>query len=690
MKINPVVFLVSAAIILSFVALGAAMPEQVGDAFGRVQEFIVSTFGWFYIVSVGFFLLFVLWLLVSPYGRIRLGKDDDEPEYSTASWFAMLFSAGMGIGLLFFSVAEPMMHFARPLISEPGTLPAAREAMKTTFFHWGLHAWAIYIVVGLSLAYFAYRHNLPLTIRSTLYPLLGDRIHGRLGDLVDILAVFGTLFGVATSLGLGVQQINAGMAHLGLFEVSQTNQIILITVITLMATVSVVSGVDVGIRRLSELNLGIGMVLLLFVFFAGPTVLILGGFVQGLGDYVQNLVQMTFRTTAMRSQDVVDWQKGWTLFYWGWWISWSPFVGMFIARISRGRTIRQFVLGVLFVPTLLAFAWMVVMGDTAISMELTSPQRPGQIAQAVADPGTMPTGLFLLLEELPLSSISIVLATVVIATYFITSSDSASLVIDILTAGGHPDPPIPQRVFWALLEGAVAAVLLVTGGLVALQTAAITTALPFCAVMLLICWSLVRGLRGEKRRLRARAPAGGLDQRAAGQPAQLATEGAAHPPEVDEPLAETAPPKLDWRQRLDALIQRQKRPPEPKAVNVERAREQLSGFISAKVVPAFEQIADELSKRDRRCEIESNDYHATITVLHGEDEEFSYAMRARAYLRMSFALPDVSRPGRRRREVYRGEVVLDKGAGKEQPIDRWTVQAIIDNFLAEYAKWMDW
>ncbi|MDQ2070281.1 BCCT family transporter [Natronospira bacteriovora] len=504
MKVNPVIFFVSAIVAILFVVYTATFTAQASEVFGSVQTFIVEQLGWFYVMSVSIFLAFVIYILFSRFGNITLGKPGDEAEYSLFSWFAMLFSAGMGIGLLFFSVAEPLFHYGAPPSGTEDNVEAAREAMRITFFHWGLHAWAIYIVIGMSLAYFAYRHDLPLTIRSTLYPLLGKRIHGPIGNTVEIIAVFGTLFGIATSLGLGVTQINAGLAHLGWFEFNITNQIILIVVITLAATVSVVTGLDKGIKRLSEVNLVLGLGLVLFVFLMGPTAFIMMSYVQGTGQYLSNLVSMSFQTDAYQGP---EWQAAWTMFYWGWWISWSPFVGMFIARISRGRTIREFVGGVLLVPTLLTFAWLTVFGNTAIYFELND------IAEMVG--ASTETALFVLLSEFPLAQLTSVIAVIVIATYFVTSSDSGSLVIDTLTSGGELDPPKWQRVFWALTEGAIAAVLLLAGaqavaargedadveattGLEALQAAAITTALPFCIIMLVICWSLHRGLSRDR------------------------------------------------------------------------------------------------------------------------------------------------------------------------------------------------
>lgn len=489
LKVHPVVFPASAGSIIVFLLLGVFATDGLTRTFAALQTWIVATFGWFYILAVSGFLFFTLYLMCSRFGDVRLGRDDERPKYSYGAWFSMLFSAGMGIGLLFYSVAEPVLHFNSPHHGQGNSVAAARQAMHITFHHWGLHAWAIYIVVALSLCYFSYRRGLPLAIRSTLYPILGQRIYGFWGDLIEILAVFGTLFGLATSLGLGVMQINTGFEYLGLMDANLRNQLILIAVITMMATASVVTGLDKGIKILSVTNIVIGLVLLFFVFFAGPTIFLLTSFVESIGFYLQRLVEMSFRTDAFVGP---DWQGSWTMFYWGWWISWSPFVGMFIARISRGRTIRELILGVMFVPTLLTFFWLVVFGNTALHFELFG---GGGISEVVAK--SVPKALFVLLEKLPFAGITTLLATVVITGYFVTSSDSGSFVIDMLTSGGELDPPVAQRIFWAVTEGAVAAILLVAGGLSALQTAAIATALPFSMVMLVMVFCLYRGLSLE-------------------------------------------------------------------------------------------------------------------------------------------------------------------------------------------------
>ena len=488
-RVLPAVFYPAAGVILAFVAGAIVFTDTLESGFGQLQGFIASYFGWFYILSVAFFLFFVLWLAFSRYGQIRLGGNDSRPEFTRPTWFAMLFSAGMGIGLLFWSVAEPIMHFSSPPTGEGGTPQAAVRALNITYFHWGLHPWAIYSLVGLSLAYFSYRRGMPLTIRSAFYPLLGDRIYGPLGHAIDITAVVGTLFGVATSLGLGAQQINAGFSHVFGLPNNIGVQIALIAGITVIATISVVTGVNVGIRRLSEFNIIVAVLLCLFLFVVGPTVFILKLWVQSSGYYLQHLLETTMWTSTFSDP---AWQASWTLFYWGWWISWAPFVGMFIARISKGRTIREFVLGVLLVPTVVGFLWIAIFGGSAIYLELFTET---SIAAAVEE--SIPVAMFQLLENFPFGMVASLVATMVIVTFFVTSSDSGSLVIDMITSGGNTNPPVLTRIFWAVLEGVVAAVLLATGGLIALQTAAITTGLPFCAIMLLMAWSLMRALREE-------------------------------------------------------------------------------------------------------------------------------------------------------------------------------------------------
>lgn len=496
--VHPPVFWVASILALFFIVTTLVVGgDKMSEIFSSMQTGISDAAGWFFVLAVNFFLIFILVVGFSRLGAIRLGGQDAKPEFSTTAWFSMLFSAGMGIGIIFWSVAEPMNHYLNPPVGEGETLNAAQVAMDYTYLHWGLHAWGIYALVALSLAFFCYNRGLPLSIRSVFYPIFGNRVYGAWGDLIDILAVLSTLFGLATSLGLGVQQINAGLEYLIGIEQSIIMQVLLILGITLIATFSVVSGIDKGVKFLSEQNIRIGAILMIFVIIVGPTLFVFDSFVQNFGSYFSQVVQLGFWT---ESYEQTTWQNGWTVFYWSWWIAWSPFVGTFIARVSKGRTIREFVSGVLLVPTIITFLWLSAFGGSAIFAELIG---DGGIAQASTD--NVATALFVLLEQFPLDIISSSLAVILIASFFVTSSDSGSLVVDSLTSGGKIDAPVGQRIFWAQTEGAVAAVLLVGGGLSALQTAVITTGLPFAIILFFMCFSLYRGLQREYGELQEKA-----------------------------------------------------------------------------------------------------------------------------------------------------------------------------------------
>jgi choline/glycine/proline betaine transport protein len=492
---HPEVFLVSGGLVLLFVLFTLLFQEPAESAFGAVQSFISGTLGWFMIMAVTFFLLFTIYVAFSKLGHVRLGGPAARPEFPTFAWISMLISAGMGTGLMFWSVAEPIYHFQDPPVIvgtiEPNTADAARQAMGITFFHWGLHAWGIYALVGLSLAFFAFNWGLPLTIRSVFYPLLGEKIYGWQGNAIDVLAVASTLFGLATSLGFGVQQTNAGFNFLFGLEISTPVQVGLIAIITGFATASVVSGLGNGVRRLSELNMILAAVLMVFVLLVGPTVFLFNTFIETTGYYLASLPTMSFWTETFND---AGWQNGWTVFYWGWWVSWAPFVGIFIARISRGRTVREFILGVLLLPTALTFLWMSVFGGTALSLELGE-GTTGIISGAVGE--NVATALFVMLEQLPLTGITSFVGIILVVVFFVTSSDSGSLVVDSLASGGKLESPVPQRVFWAVLEGVVASTLLLGGGLSALQTAAISAGLPFAVVLLVMCYSIYKGLSYE-------------------------------------------------------------------------------------------------------------------------------------------------------------------------------------------------
>lgn len=485
---EPTVWFGSAGLVVFFCIYGGLFTEHAAGTFTAVQAFIADTFGWFYILSVSFFTGFVIWLFFSPYGRIRLGGDDEDPEFGYFAWFTMLFSAGMGIGLVFWGIAEPMMHYESPPIAEARTPAAITESMTFTFFHWGFHPWAIYIIFALGIAYYHFRHDLPLAPRSLLYPVLGERFRGIAGHLIDILCVVGTLFGVATSLGLGSMQINAGIHAYTDLPITTSTQIWIIAIVTLAATVSVVSGIERGIRMLSEFNILLAGLVLLFVFVTGPTLFQIKLFTNTLGSYLSSFVDLSLWMDV--GEKGAAWQKGWTIFYWGWWISWSPFVGIFIARISKGRTVREFVLNVFLAPTLVTFLWLSVFGGTGLYMEILG---AGGISDAVSE--NVALSLNAVFANLPLSAVMPAVATLLVVTFFITSSDSGSLVDDMVTSGGHPDPPTSQRVFWACAEGAVAGVLLYTGGLSALQTASITSGLPLTVLILFSCYGLAKAFR---------------------------------------------------------------------------------------------------------------------------------------------------------------------------------------------------
>ncbi|EAU46293.1 BCCT family transporter [Salipiger bermudensis] len=503
---NPV-FAISGLAVIVFVFYTLALPEQAGSVFSWLFDSVTKGFDWFFLGAANIFVIFCLLLIVTPVGSVRLGGADATPDYTYAGWFAMLFAAGMGIGLMFYGVSEPMSHFSSsiggvamgengvrtdwaPLGGAEGNEEAAtRLAFAATIFHWGLHPWAIYAVVALALALFSYNKGLPLTIRSAFYPILGERVWGWPGHIIDVLAVFATLFGLATSLGFGATQANAGLNELFGIPVSSTTEVILISAITAVALVSVLRGLDGGVKVLSEINMGLAFLLLVFVLLTGHTIALLTGFVDYLGAYLQYLPALS---NPVGREDV-NFMQGWTSFYWAWWISWSPFVGMFIARVSRGRTVREFIVCVLLIPSLVCVLWMSVFGGNAIQQVLND----GYTAAQDAD---LPVKLFKMLDVMPLASITSLIGIVLVIVFFVTSSDSGSLVIDTITAGGKVDAPVPQRVFWCVFEGAVAIVLLLSaGGLSSLQSMVISTGLPFTIVLLIMCWAIWRGLTAERR-----------------------------------------------------------------------------------------------------------------------------------------------------------------------------------------------
>jgi choline/glycine/proline betaine transport protein len=488
------VFWPAAGLTVAFLLFTLIFPSAAEAAFDAVQSSIVAGFNWYYVLIAAFFVAFALVMGFSRFGSIKLGRDDDEPEFSTLSWFSLLFAAGMGIGLVFYGVSEPLSHFANPRPGVEGTpTQLAQAAMSQTFLHWGVHAWAIYVVIGLALAYAFHRRRRPMTIRWALEPVLGERVKGGWGHAIDVAALVGTIFGVATSLGLGVLQISAGLESAGILEASLVSQVVIVAVITALVLYSVLSGVARGMKWLSNAALILAGLLLVFLLVVGPTEFLLRDFVQSIGNYLQNFVGLSFTVSAFAGDEGVAWQGAWTTFYWGWWMSWAPFVGIFIARISRGRTVREFVTGVILVPTLLGILWFSVLGGTAIWMELTGE------AQLIGADGTVDveSALFTMLAHVPGSLVVVIGVIVLIGIFFVTSADSGALVMSMIATGGQEEPRRWVRVFFTLASSLIALALLFAGGLQALQTAAISIALPFSLVMLAICWATVVAFRRE-------------------------------------------------------------------------------------------------------------------------------------------------------------------------------------------------
>ncbi|MFN4263683.1 MAG: BCCT family transporter [Thioalkalivibrionaceae bacterium] len=635
------VFFPSVAVIALLVLYAVIVPESAGEQFEATKDWVAGTFGWLYLISVGVFLFFIVGLAFSAYGKIKLGPDHSTPDYSNTAWFAMLFSAGMGIGLLFWGVAEPVFHYTAPPTGDAETVQAARDAMRITFFHWGLHAWAIYAVVGLVLGYFAFRHGLPLSIRSALYPLIGERIHGPIGHMVDTFAVLGTVFGVATSLGLGVLQINAGLNYLFDVPVGATTQIILIAIVAALATISVVLGLDGGIKRLSQVNLVLAVGLTLFILIIGPTLLLLNLFTQNLSNYVGHFIPMTFQIYGYEPNPWMGW---WTLFYWAWWIAWAPFVGMFIARVSRGRTIREFATGVLLVPVGFTFLWMTVFGNTAIDQIMN--QGNAALADAVSEDAAV--ALFQFLQAFPFSGIVSLLAVILVVTFFVTSSDSGSLVVDTIASGGRDDNPVWQRIFWAVLEGVVASALLLAGGLGALQAASIVGALPFVIIMLVACWGLFRALRIEGMRslsLQHHMNAGRHGKQPGG-----------------------------WKGRVERLV----RFPKPTDVRA---------FVDGAVLEAMDKVAAMLGEHGWVADVQHRDEsgRARFVVSLPGSPDFRYEVRLRECESPTFAFPRATHPDQKARPYARAEVFLHDG-GKVYDIYGYDVDTVASDIVDQFEK----
>jgi len=527
--------------------LCALFPDATEAALDAVQDAIYTHLHWMYSLLVTFFLIFQLILAFSKMGDIRLGADNSEPQYGFFSWIAMLFAAGMGIGLMYYGVAEPMSHYVEPAL--PDTANPAKEAQLATFFHWGLHAWGIFGVMGLILAYFSFRYKLPLAVRSGLYPLLRERINGLVGDVVDVFTLVSTFFGIATSLGLGVVQLNAGLEHLGLLsERSFLFQCIIIVVVTAAAITSALLGLNKGVKRLSELNLLMTIVLVLFVLLLGPTTFLFSALSEGIGNYINQFADLSFKTFAFE-RDGRSWFTNWTIMYWAWWISWAPFVGLFIARISHGRTIREYILAVLFVPSLFIFLWMTVFGNGAIWID--QHQAAGALSALAGNADVL---LFAFFEQFPFATPLCVMAIIMVVIFFITSADSGILVMNSISSGNKPNAPRWQNVFWGVLLAVISMALLSAGGISSLQTMTLITALPFGIIMLILCFCLFRALRADELYRSSKIPYGSRTWHG-----------------------------NQWRDRLQLIL-------------TFSQKQDILRFFSEKVRPAFQELQQELAQ----------------------------------------------------------------------------------------------
>ena len=634
-NINPNVFISTVAIIAIFLALVVFAPDAFSVFTQQLNQWITTSFSWFYVLSVAIFIILLAYIALSDMGKIKLGPEHSQPKYSSASWFAMLFTAGMGIGLMFFGVAEPVMHYVTPPAGEPETVLAAQQSMRVTFFHWGLHAWAIYTLVGLSLAYFAYRHQLPLKIRSALYPLIGQKIYGPIGDGVDTFATIGTVFGVATTLGFGVTQINSGLNYLFGIEQAPSTQVILIIVVSAMAATSVFFGLDKGIKRLSELNLVLALLLLIFVFVAGPSIYLLQTTIQNAGQYVSNLFSMTFNLYAYQPS---GWIGGWTIMYWAWWISWSPFVGMFIARVSEGRSIREFIVGVLLIPTGFTLIWMGFMGNAAL-YSIMHEANTGLLEAVQRDSSV---ALFEFLNNLPFSSVTSIIATLLVMLFFVTSADSGALVTDYLTAKSE-NSPTWQRLFWTVLMALLAIILLLAGGLEALQSATIMSALPFTFIMLLMCWGLIKALHLDVTKMHAL------------QAARITPRAIQNP--------------RSWQQRLGLIM------------HYPHTQEEVQQYIHNTVNNAFLSFQSELKRRRLHVAISPLEDGIQLRVDHQDEINFIYQVNATQTLSPSF-MAELENAGV---DSYQAEVFLREG-GQGYDVMEWTQEDLLQDIIDQYER----
>ncbi|WP_297803259.1 BCCT family transporter [uncultured Brevundimonas sp.] len=623
-------FSVASAVILLLAGFAIVFPQSAAAIFDLAQGWTIENFGWFYVTAVVVFFVLMLWLAIGPMGRLKLGPDDSEPDFPFISWVAMLFAAGMGIGLMYFGVAEPVQHYIAPPEAEPGTMGAAREAMAITYTHWGLHGWSIYGLVGLALGYFAHRKGLPLAMRSVFHPLIGDRIYGPWGDLIDIFAICGTLFGISTSLGLGVSQIVSGLSLLFGIPNTPLVQVLLIFVVVGLATVSVLSGVGKGVRRLSELNLILAICLMLFILLAGPTLFLIRAYVQNFGLYLDHFVIRSFQLYAYEPR---AWLADWTLFYWAWWIAWSPFVGMFIARISRGRTVREFIISVLTVPTAFTFLWMTVFGNSAMALDMGVAQ--GAISAAVQS--DLSTALFKFLEYFPWPMVTSGLAIALVMVFFVTSADSGALILANLSAKSTEDDDAPGwlRVYWAVLLALVSSALLIAGGLSALQTATLVAALPFAVILLLTGAGLIRQMNADLR----------------GE------------------VIEQAAPHLGARLRF---------------IFAPATRAQIERQITQSALPALQEVHDALSANAELARLDTTDEAVSLGIDTEKGRPFHYRVTAGSRPRPALTAAEARR---NRREVEWRMMVSSSDGKRPRDITGFTREQVVGDVLEHLHRW---
>lgn len=650
-RINPIVFYGSAIGIVVFAIWTMFFTAQAGTVINAILGWIANTFGWFYFIAVTSYLVFVVFIAFSRYGNLKLGPAHSTPDFSLVTWAAMLFSAGIGIDLLFFCIAEPISQFLAPPVGDGNTVAAARHAMELTYLHWGLSGWGVYTLVGMSLAFFSYRHGMPLTIRSSLYPLFGNRIHGVIGNTVDIAAVLGTVFGIATSLGIGIIQLNFGLKHMfGIPEATST-QAILAILIVVFSAISAVTGVEKGIRRLSEFNMLLALMLMLFILFTGKTVFLLNALVMNVGDYVSNFVNLSFNTYAF--DQPTDWLNAWTIFFWAWWIAWGPFVGLFLARISRGRTIRQFVAGTLLLPLAFMMAWMSIMGNSAIDMVMNNTGVLDFGQQAMANPGS---SIYLFLENFPWVGVTTTVVTVLAIVFFITSADSGALVLSNMTSTLREpasDAPPWMRILWAAIIGVLTVALLMAGGLTVLQGTVVIMGLPFAFVLFLMMLGLMKALKVEG--MKEDSHRGSLSGMLSGR--MSPTEGAAG----------------NWHQRL------------ARAVSFP-SHQQVTRFLQEIGKPAMEEILAVMTGKGFRVDIvegAGDEEHLALSVDLGGEQNFIYQIWPLKCVMPAFSI----RTTRANSHYYRVEVHIGDG-GQGYDLAGYSKEQVIADILDQYERHM--